>query len=100
MTLNEQDNGRAIELNAGDVLNLNLKENPSTGYKWVIESGGELELISDNYQGGEALGAGGVHEFQFRAPGHGSHELRLKNLREWEGDSSITERFNATIVIR
>ena len=56
MTLSEKDSGRIVELSTGDILTLNLKENPSTGYKWVIESRGELELISDKYEGGKAPG--------------------------------------------
>jgi len=101
MTLSEQDNGRTVEVNAGDVVTVRLKENPTTGFRWTVESAGGLVLAGDEYEGGGGgMGAAGVRVLQFRSPGAGAHELRLKNRREWEGDSSVTERFNLTITAK
>lgn len=101
MTLSEQDNGRTVELGAGDVVTVRLKENPTTGYRWAIENAGALESIGDDFEGGGgAIGAGGTRVLQFRASRAGSHELRMKNWQEWEGDSSSTERFDVTIVAK
>jgi inhibitor of cysteine peptidase len=101
MTLSEPDNGRTIDIGAGEVVTVRLKENPTTGYRWTVESAGGLVPAGDQYEGGGgAMGAAGVRVLQFHSSGPGSHELRLKNRREWEGDSSITERFNVTIVAK
>ena len=101
MTLSEQDNGRTVDLPAGAIVTVRLKENPTTGYRWAVESAGGLSLIADNTAAsGAAPGAAGVHEFQFRATSNGTFELRLKNSREWETDSSGIDRFNVTISAR
>ena len=101
MTLSEQDNGRTIELSAGDIVTVRLKENPTTGYRWTVENAGGLELVDDRFEGGGgAIGAAGVRVLQFRSSSTGSHDLRLKNRQEWEGDSSIVERFNLTIAVK
>ena len=99
MTLSKQDSGRTVELGPGEVVTVRLNENPSTGYKWAIESAGGLEPVGDDFaRGGAALGSGGERVFKFRTPRAGSYQLRLKHWRDFEGDSSITERFEVTIV--
>ena len=98
MILTEQDNGRTIEVGADAVVTLRLNENATTGYRWTVESAGGLEPVDDSFEGAtEAMGSGGVRVLKFRSSSPGSHKLRLKNRREWEGDSSIIERFEATI---
>ena len=101
MTINEEDNDRTIELGAGDVFSVRLNENATTGYRWTVENAGGLETVADRFErGGGEIGTGGVRVLQFRSPGSGRHELHLKNRREWEGDSSVLERFNVTIVVK
>jgi predicted secreted protein len=101
MTLTEQDHGRTIQVKMGSVVTLRLKENPTTGYRWTVATAPELEQIGDRFElGGSAIGAAGVRVFEFRATRVGEHELRLKNWREWEGESSVIDRFDAKIVVK
>jgi inhibitor of cysteine peptidase len=44
-------------------------------------------------------GRGGTRTFTFIAKSDGTVDLQLKLLRQWEGDSSIRERFEVTIDI-
>ena len=76
MTLSEQDNGRTIELDAGEVVTICLKENRSTGHSWAVEEDGGLELISDDFEGGAAMGSSGLRRLEFRAAKSGANELR------------------------
>ncbi len=39
--LTESDNGRELSVAVGDIVEITLAENPGTGYRWVVESGGE-----------------------------------------------------------
>src|SRR5690349_4206950 len=96
MTLTENDSGRTFDANAGSTFTVRLKENPTTGYRWAVESLSGLELLEDNFERGTAAGSPGVRVFQFRVPASGSHDLRLHSWREWQGNSSISERFSAT----
>jgi inhibitor of cysteine peptidase len=101
MILNHQDLGRTIEVEAQSVVTLLLNENPTTGYRWEVETTGGLEMVGDNFErAGSAIGAGGMRVFQFRVSDAGSHRLSIKKWRDWEGKSSIIERFYATIVVK
>ena len=99
MILNEQDRGRAVHLGRGDPVTVRLAENPTTGYRWQIDSADGLEVVNDQFEPGGAVGAAGVRVLQFRCPNVGEYELRLKNRREWEGDASIVGRFDAKILV-
>ena len=99
MILTEEDQGRTVEVEALSLITVRLKENPTTGYRWAVETAEGLEIVGDNFEKmGAGLGAGGAHIFQFRAAGTGSHRVSLRKWRDWEGESSIIERFNITIV--
>jgi hypothetical protein len=37
--------------------------------------------------------------FEFRAARFESHELRMKNRREWEDEASLIDRFDVKIVV-
>jgi inhibitor of cysteine peptidase len=100
MTLNEQDSGRTVDIELGKVVTVRLKENPTTGYRWTVETDSGLEQIGDHFKAGGAIGAAGVREFQFRPMKVGSYELRMKNWREWEGEGSVIDRFNVQFMVK
>ena len=99
MVLRDQDRGRTVEVAVGSTVTLELSEIPTSGYRWDIESAGQLEPVGDGYaeSGPLAPGAGWVRVFQFRAVRPGSHTIRLKNWREWSGE--VSGRFEATVVV-
>ncbi|HEX2958540.1 MAG TPA: protease inhibitor I42 family protein [Chitinispirillaceae bacterium] len=101
MILNDQDRGRTVEVEAQSIVTIRLDENPTTGYRWNVETADRLELVGDSFEKtGDSIGAGGVRVFQFRTLGAGSHRLSIKKWRDWEGESSIIERFYVTIVVK
>lgn len=99
--LNERDNDRTVEVSVGSILTVRLQENPTTGYSWSVEAANGLEKVGDSFEAGAAaIGAAGVRVLQFRATLPGSRELRLKYWREWEGEDSVTNRFNINIIVK
>ena len=102
MILNEQDSGSIINMKVGNVVTVRLKENPTTGYRWTVETASGLEQIGDNFEveAGGAIGAGGIRVFQFRSTRVGSYELLMKNWREWENESSALARFVVKIIVK
>ena len=101
MILNDQDKGRTLEVEAQSPVTVRLNENPTTGYRWKVETAEGLETVGDSFEKvGDAIGAAGVRVFQFRASGTGSHKLSIRNWRDWEGESSIIDRFYATILVK
>ena len=103
LKLSRKDNGKLIELRQGDVIIVNLRETPTTGYRWTVDNIDEkiLELQSDDFRIAPKAGIGGsgTRTFSFRAIAVGSVNLKLKLWREWAGDASITERYSLTIEI-
>lgn len=98
--LSNQDNGRTVEVKAQSIVNVCLKENPTTGYRWKVDTAGGLELIDDSFERqGDAIGAAGIRIFKFRTPEAGVHKLSIRNWRDWEGESSIIDRFDAVIEV-
>ena len=102
MILNEQYSGRTIDMKVGNVVTVRLKENPTTGYRWKVETASGLEQIGDHFEveAGGAIGAAGVRVFQFRSTRVGSYELLMKNWREWENESSVLARFIVKIIVK
>jgi predicted secreted protein len=100
MLLTANDHERRVEVGAGTVLTVRLPEQPTTGYRWAIESAGGLEPGGDRVEPGGAIGGAGTRELLFRATRQGTHELRLKLWREWEGEASVIDRFAVTIVVK
>ena len=104
VTLTPEDNGKAVEVHAGDIVILRLDENPATGFQWAIDKNdnASLALQSSDYlpAPGPRLGGGGQKVLTFTAQQAGTVMLQLKYWRQWEGDASIRERFAVTVWIK
>jgi inhibitor of cysteine peptidase len=101
ISLGTVDNGTTVDAVAGDVIVVRLAENPTTGYRWSLESveGSLLETEDDTFvpDSGPQMGSGGVRQFGFRATGAGTTPINLKLWREWSGEDSVTERFSVQV---
>ena len=99
------DDGKTIAANKGDEIVVALAENATTGYRWHLDRIDDvLRLVSDGYRqtaetGDEepVFGRGGVRELHFEVTGSDSATLSLKHWKEWEGDSSVTDRITVVI---
>ena len=76
------------ELNAvvGDIANLSLDSNPTTGYSWMIKSlPNSLILVDSSYTAHETglIGSGGVHTYTFLGQRPGNTTLELIYGQPW-----------------
>jgi predicted secreted protein len=78
----------------GDLVRIEVAENPTTGYRWVLapESAGLVDVEESRFEGPEAAkpGAGGLRRFALRLRGgarRGVIELRL--ARPWRPDEPV-----------
>jgi inhibitor of cysteine peptidase len=82
-------------------MEISLKENPSTGFRWSLEKSNDeiLELLNSDYiqAFSPEVGSGGKRIWKFKAKTSGDVLLVLKRWRAWEGDKSIVERFETII---
>jgi predicted secreted protein len=95
--LGPEDAGRTVEVAAGDRLVLSLPETAGTGYTWEVEAlPPGVEVVEERYeQVGPGVGGSSRHVFVLSAPGE-TGTLRLRHLRPWAGERSVTERYEVT----
>ncbi len=88
----EADNGRTIALKTGNVMQLSLKTNPSTGYGWQFTSqpSSAVLTLSNHYLAYENQSQAGmpgapmIEYWIYQAAGAGSTSIELKYCRSWE----------------
>jgi inhibitor of cysteine peptidase len=105
VTITDQDNGKDIDLPAGDTLVVRLKGNPSTGYTWAIKGDpSPLRLVKSstrkNGQTGHAVGAPVTQEFRLTAVSAGMASLTLEYRRPWEYTSGPARTFSVKVNAR
>lgn len=91
-------NGKKIPAKKGDVVKVQLAENPTTGYLWKIKSldAKHLHLAENEYEiSGNAVGAGGMRTFNLEIINKGISELHITLGNPWENDTVDT--FTVTI---
>ena len=96
------DNGRTIELPVGGQVALHLPENATTGYRWAIDSADAnfVDVKQGQYVStSEAVGGGGEAQWLITAKAPGETRIKLKRWRQWEGESSVVERYEFTLRI-
>jgi inhibitor of cysteine peptidase len=104
LILTQEDTGKSFTVYSGDRIAIQLKENPTTGYRWAIDRSDNtiLALQSSDFAvlPGTGIGRGGTRTFTFKAEKSGAVHLHLKQWRGWEGDSSIIGRYDVTIQVQ
>ena len=99
----EDDNGQSVTMGVGDMLQLMLTENPTTGYTWAIVTNDEGVLAPSGEPAYEvesdAIGAGGTKTFMFQALAPGTSVLQLVNAMQWETPVVPAETFELTIQV-
>ena len=101
LRLSFEDDGRSIKAHEGDVITITLRENPSTGYRWMAESTNEeavqLQNTSFDPASKTMIGSGGARTFSFRVTSPGISVVRLRQRREWAGAASDIGQCEMTI---
>jgi inhibitor of cysteine peptidase len=104
MTLSPADNGKSVTVRAGDTLTLQLDEIPTTGFRWAVDQSNPdlVALQRTDYFPAPAtgVGGGGRRVFVFQAKKAGTGRLALKLWRDWEGERSVTQRFEITLGVK
>lgn len=94
----ETDNNRTVDIRLDETVRISLRENATTGYRWTVERYDRVlfsELPSEaHYPATAGVGSGGEVVFIFQAKKNGTGDIKLKQWRSWEGDSSAIARFH------
>lgn len=107
VVLTATDSGSQVKLSAGQVLEVSLDSNPTTGYGWevsdvdgtVLAQIGEAEFQQAPTEGKEMVGVGGTETLRFAAA-EGETTLTLVYRRSWEKDVEPVETFTVQVVVQ
>ena len=105
LVITDQDNGKDVDLPAGDTLVIRLKSNPSTGYVWAIKGDpSPLRLVKSSAQKtgqtSRAVGAPATQEFRLTAASAGMASLTLEYRRPWEYTAGPAKTFKVKVNAR
>lgn len=104
VVIEKDGEGGEYEVPLGETVSLRLPENPTTGYRWEVESLDNSILgppASDFWPSGEpSVGTGGTRIFTFEARSPGVTLLRLILKRSWESKQQAADHFEITVQVR
>ncbi len=95
----------------GEIVEVNLSANPSTGYTWIVDENYDrrvIEFISKVYiphqpPDSEPIktGSGGVEVITFKVIGKGQTKINLTYNRRWAtGNSEDSNLMKSTIIVK
>jgi inhibitor of cysteine peptidase len=96
----QDENGREVTLAVGEVVELSLPENRTTGFHWELKAkGGPVcELVKDEFEPSVGpTGSGGIHRWQFKAVRAGSGEIELHYRRPWEQNAAPARTYQVSV---
>lgn len=103
------DSGKTLKLSLGDEVNIELPENPTTGYTWAFFTNPEpqnvITNITESYRqynvSEDMLGVGGVKILSFKATHPGKVTITGYYHRSWEKMSeSYVSKAVYNVVVR
>lgn len=101
MVLTEQNSGCTVNIKIGEIFIIQLKENPTTGYRWMVETIYGVKQIEDQFILLEnTVGGAGIRILQFCVLNIGTYELHIKKWQEWSGEVSVIQRFQIKIIVK
>ena len=87
---------QTVRLSIGQVIELHLKENPTTGFRWSFAADGRpsCAVIGDSFEQYKSPpGAGGDHAWGIKAVRAGACHLELLYRRPYEPDAPPARTF-------
>ena len=99
--LSQRDSGTTLQVAPDDEIVISLESNPTTGFSWheaeKSQNNGILQLLAKSYESeSDAVGAGGVETWTYKAIKAGKAVLELNYLRPFEPEN-VAGKFTVTI---
>jgi inhibitor of cysteine peptidase len=97
----ENAHEREVQIHVGEVFEITLPENPTTGFRWHFEASGEsfCSLLDDHFEASpqNLPGQGGRHYWHFKAVQVGSGDITLVYRRSWEQTGTPARKFTLRV---
>jgi inhibitor of cysteine peptidase len=109
LKLTAADNGKEFAVEVGDLVQVILAGNPTTGYSWTVamdeKDAALLEPQGDPVYAQEStdpslVGGGGTYTFTFKAVEAGQPVIRLEYARSFEQGVPPEQEFSAVVIIK
>jgi inhibitor of cysteine peptidase len=102
LVVNEDQNNSTIEMVVNNILTLELKENPTTGFQWNLTTTPGIITIDDAYipTSPQLIGSGGVHKWDIKTAQPGTQVIKATYMRSWEPVTGNETSFSLTVVVR
>ena len=101
--IDQNQNNGTLEVNVGDTILIDLKEIPTTGYRWKLDEVDEkiITLVDSKYTlTSDGIGGAGSRMFTFKTRSPGKTKICLDLKREWEQNVSPIDQFQVSIQVR
>jgi inhibitor of cysteine peptidase len=84
--------GQTVDLPVGQVMELRLAENPTTGYRWAFVTNGApaCVVVSDQFESPNGpLGRGGAHSWRIQGALAGECHITMRYDRSFQPDAPV-----------
>ena len=91
IVVDQNHSGQTIDLPVGQVIELRLAENPTTGYRWTFVADGAPTclVVSDRFEGPTGPpGRGGEHAWQIKGALAGECQIAMQYARSFQPDEA------------
>ena len=98
--------GEEVEITVGEPLRVELKSNPTTGFKWElvrITDEQVLQHVDNEYvppEDSETVGAAGKEVWNFKALKKGRSTVFMQYRRPWETEVEPEEDFIVKVIVK
>lgn len=102
MLIDETFNCRTVDVLLGQTIEVRLKENPTTGFRWQLTSdGGPACVVNDDEftTASGPPGRGGEHTWRFKVVGVGDGDIELAYRRRWESSPEAGKTFKIHVKV-
>lgn len=104
--LGEDDKGKTVRVRAGDLVEITLAANVTTGFSWCYADKVDkdiLKLEKDDYiekdHPAGMVGVGGRTVLAYRALKPGKAKIELTYMQPWEPDSQFNTKYSVTVEV-
>jgi inhibitor of cysteine peptidase len=97
--LSAADSGKEVPVAVGETIEIDLAENPTTGYRWRLDAspGAVIRHVSDSFQAGKKPGEEGMHRWILRAANAGGGKILGQYRRPWSPDDPPTRTLSIRV---
>ena len=95
------DSDRAIECAVGDTFGIELVENATTGFRWLLTPDGLVVVVAEHVRAPDPMvpGAAGARVWTMRAERPGTGVLEFVSRQPWEPDGPAADRVAFDVVV-